>query len=1399
MKSSHRLVTFIITIGAVCGYIANIFSAYEVWKKYFINPLWGYTDASPAPELVYICTFVPVSIIVISVVLLIGYLVGYDKQNSPPPTQPKKVPQYTSSVLGLPAAPSPPDSFTGRQEEYARLMQRLRSKEDQNTVTAIYGMDGIGKTALAKKIAHKLGEAFPGGVIWTDLRDYQGDMMRVLKSWAEKLGQNVDALTNPHERIGVVRDLLAAQKAKVGYLIIILDDVWNEHQKTARELLSEARPSGTPALLTTSNVELANALADKAEPLLLLTSDQALELLAKVAGKELVYKDEIVARSLVRIVGYLPLAIEIAGKLALEYSRRPNWQLASLRDEIQAGADKFFANTSFGERGLAATFALSYDALTSEQQRIFCLLAVLTTTPFNARQVAIIVEAHNRGRFRQKLYLKWRSLLKDTVLVPFISIAPDRIEQISEELAALEKMSLIQLNDVNSAAPYSLHPLLRQYATKKLGEIDKKGHIPTLYRNYYLAYAEAHSRLSPEDFAALDDELPHILAAMSRAYREEQWEQVIVFVGALDNPQAPYLNRRGYYSELRTCLQQGIHAAEKIRDQNSLAVFSGNLATILKNSGEVEEARITYQQVRDIFEEVENYEDAAKACYFLGQLEQNAGNLVEAAPNYKRAKNYDLEPHPPIPKYLRWLLRFAKWRGTEANIKYLYQRLGIAERTPEKGIFFIILRSLGELAEASGNFDEARQYYRQALDKAEQINHMTEASQALRKLGELAAYEEDYAEAHLCYQKITAISKELWHAADRVSVVNDLARLAHIMKDYRLAKQHWEHSLKLYRTLADNAGMAASARQLSYLLLQMKNYKEAKLMYERSLNFYREAALREKESLERSLNLYEVLANKAGIAASARELGAVLRQLEDYKGAELEYERSLRLYKGMKDQRSIANLQEEWGGLAQEIGHSKEAEQRYQQSAAIWQHIGELQRYAATLIELGKISYNNGDFSSTRKLCEQSLAIYRERDSKNDIAAVLLHAGQAAWVEGAVTTAERYYQESQAIFAVQHNQAGLAAISEEFGLMAQVQGEYNKASGFYKQSLQLYDTLQDQVSRARLLNQEAELARIQGNYEVANQLHRDSQEINETIRDKSGVAAVLFGLATLAEVRGAFSEAEQLLQQSLKTYRELDWKLLIAETLNRLSSLMQIQGLYPKAEELFQESQDLIEHFSKSFYRASFDIQKGRLAEDRAEYDQARHIYEQTLTIVEQQSALLDIANITGLLGQLDYITGLYAEARKRYEKSLSIYQKLGVRPGIAEVTSLLGRLAIDEGNYTLGQKQLDESLELHKQLNHNFSIGINLRHLGVLAKKQGDFAKAKELYSQSLTISRNLNAPKESAETLYELGLLAQATGDTATAEAMYRDSLTLYQSLGLKSPANVIQQQMDILFKQD
>ncbi|KAK1184687.1 BTAD domain-containing putative transcriptional regulator [Streptomyces sp. NBS 14/10] len=291
------------------------------------------------------------------------------------PTAPRRRPPAKDTVPYASPRPAPPPAqlpaesadFTGRAALVHRLAEQLpRAQGAVMPVLAVRGLGGVGKTALALRVAHTVRGHFPDGQLYADLLGHgagPADPGAVLAAFLRALG--VPAAAVPEgtpERAALYRSTLAGRR-----VLVLLDNAHDGPQ--IRPLLP-----GAPgcAALVTSRARLADL--DGARPLDLdvMTPDEALTLFTRAIGEERAEAEPVACRETVAACGFLPLAIRIA---AARLSARPAWTIAALAARLADERGRL-DELRIGDLTVASCFASAYRRLRPDQARAFRLLAL---------------------------------------------------------------------------------------------------------------------------------------------------------------------------------------------------------------------------------------------------------------------------------------------------------------------------------------------------------------------------------------------------------------------------------------------------------------------------------------------------------------------------------------------------------------------------------------------------------------------------------------------------------------------------------------------------------------------------------------------------------------------------------------------------------------------------------------------------------------------------------------------------------------------------------------------------------------------------------------------------------------------------------------------------------------
>ena len=246
--------------------------------------------------------------------------IGAGRSSAPPPP-PQPIPHELPSSIA---------EFTGRTRELQLLTRHLDITDTTAglpvVISAIDGMGGIGKSALAIQAANQLAERFPDGQLYVNLHgatpgqaprsplDALGQLLR-------SLGLDPAAIPAQVEEAAVRWRSLASGRR----LLLLLDNARDAAQ--VRPLLPG---SPTCAVVVTSR-QVLGSLDARSLHLDLLAHEQALKLLGRIGGRHRVAAEPAAAAEVVDWCGRLPLAIRIAGA---RLAARPTWPLRELAERL---------------------------------------------------------------------------------------------------------------------------------------------------------------------------------------------------------------------------------------------------------------------------------------------------------------------------------------------------------------------------------------------------------------------------------------------------------------------------------------------------------------------------------------------------------------------------------------------------------------------------------------------------------------------------------------------------------------------------------------------------------------------------------------------------------------------------------------------------------------------------------------------------------------------------------------------------------------------------------------------------------------------------------------------------------------------------------------------------------
>ena len=638
--------------------------------------------------------------------------------------------------------------FTGREPELADLASVAAGRGDAAVViTAIDGIAGIGKTALAVHFAHRAAAAFPDGQLFVNLRGFDPGHPPlvpedVLARFMRALGADpADLPADPEELAAMYRSQLSGRR-----VLVVLDNAASAEQ--VRPLLPGTE--GCLAIITSRNRLSGLVAVDGAQRLTLdvLPPGQAAALVARIAGHERAAADPAATRRLAELCGRLPLALRIAADRAAAH---PHLSMAGLAGELTAESGRLDVLATDDQASqIRAVFSWSYRALASASARAFRFLGLHPGQDISIAAAAALLGA------------------------PF--------PQTRQLLRSLASGHLLEETGQDR---YQFHDLVRVYAAERARASDPEPHRTAAVRRlltWYLHAADAFERVFNPDHALLplgtppswckppaftthlqawrwaESEFANLGPVLRRAATAGDdvlaWQLPVAFMIIYD--------LSGRMAELIPALRSALATSRELGDRAAQAQILRHLAEACMNAGQLDEAIgccrdafAIYTETGDWYGQWSARQIEGRACLFLGQLSQATDRLEQSLATARQASDPWTEGMS-----LTWLGAVHERLGaSEAAIVLREQAVAALKQTRNRWQYAYTLHKLGEAyhrlgraAEAVGTYQQAQAIFRQIGDRHTQAEVLFQLGRAQEAAGQGDAARQSWQQALALFQ-----------------------------------------------------------------------------------------------------------------------------------------------------------------------------------------------------------------------------------------------------------------------------------------------------------------------------------------------------------------------------------------------------------------------------------------------------------------------------------------------------------------------------------------------------------------------------------------------------------------------------------------------------------------------
>ncbi|MFC9327288.1 tetratricopeptide repeat protein [Kitasatospora sp. NPDC057015] len=938
-----------------------------------------------------------------------------------------KITRMRSQRPPAPAAlPAGPEHLVGRQAEVDELLAALapdhvraarwgRTPESTGevpggsatvVVSAVAGLAGIGKTALALHTAHEAVARgmFPGGVLFVTLRGYDPagpvSTERALGALLRQLGTSGDDLPGELEELAALyQSELTGRAHEAGAVMIVADDASSTAQLTA--LIPAHRAHRL--LVTSRNTLTSPTLRARLVRLEELDATAAAELIREAVALVLPGDRRCTAEpeALAEVVahcGRLPLALQIAAALLIS---DPGLSVATLAGDLAGTLDSLqFHDTSGQLLAVRAAFDLSHQRLAPEPARVFGLLGLCVGPDLSTESAAALTDRPVRETRRT--------------------------------LAAVAAAGLLTEHPVGSGR-WRMHDLIRLY-TAELADPrteESRAALDRLLRRYtdLTAAAADHLKALPGDpppahfddrhqaLAWLDAEHPILVATTTRH---------LPAALALAFHLHGFLLVRRHFDDAITIAEHSVTTTRDQGDRHHEGRALNNLGLALREVRRFQDAIDSHTRAAAIFTDLGDRHREGRALSNLGNAMREVRRYPDAIDSHTRAvaifadlgdRRREGVALNNLGAALREVRRFQDAIDAHTRAAAIFTALGDRHREGQA------LGNLGNALREVRSFREAIHAHTRAVAVFADLGDRQREGVALNNLGAALREVRRFQDAIDAHTRAAAICRDLGDRHREGQALNNLGLALREVRRFREAIDAHTRAATICRELGDRHGEGQVLNNLGTVLQDVGSFEDAVDAHTGALAICRDlgdrhaegqalnnlglalqAVRRFQEAVDahtRALTICRDLGNRHAEGTALTNLGNALPEVGRFESAVDAHTRALTICRDLGDRHREGTVLNNLGNALQDVGRFEDAIDAHTRAAATLADLGDRHGEGQALNNLGNALQDVGRFEDAVDALGQAATIFtdlgdrhREGVARTNLGLTLQDAGR---------------------------------------------------------------------------------------------------------------------------------------------------------------------------------------------------------------------------------------------------------------------------------------------------------------------------------------------------------------------------------------------------------------------
>ncbi|MDZ8025952.1 MAG: tetratricopeptide repeat protein [Nostoc sp. DedQUE11] len=337
----------------------------------------------------------------------------------------------------------------------------------------------------------------------------------------------------------------------------------------------------------------------------------------------------------------------------------------------------------------------------------------------------------------------------------------------------------------------------------------------------------------------------------------------------------------------------------------------------------------------------------------------------------------------------------------------LSQQLQGVETKQIKSYLASTYHQLGRVAEELRQYDQARDYYQQALEIKIEFGDRYSCAVTYHQLGRVAEELRQYDQARDYYQQALEIDIEFGDRYECASTYHNLGSLAQNLRQYDQARDYYQQALEIFIEFGDRYSCASTYNHLGNAAQDLRQYDQAQDYYQQALEINIE------------------FGDRYICARIYHNLGRVAQDLHQYDQARDYYQQALEINIEFGDRYSCARTYHQLGRVAQELRQYDQARDYYQQALEINIEFGDRYSCARTYHQLGRVAQELRQYDQARDYYQQALEINIEFGDRYSCARTYFQLGKVAEELGELEEAKANYLQDLVITTEFNDEHGL--------------------------------------------------------------------------------------------------------------------------------------------------------------------------------------------------------------------------------------------------------------------------------------------------------------------------------------------------------------------------------------